>query len=319
MAIGKEEMSGNKIRKYLENCQLTCKRALQLLCFSLLSKLWDYKKENNYTLSSDQADTCKNFFDNEFEWDIKSFTNLLKTLMDIYTDNQLELPIVELNESTLPLDAQSHFITACNQLQTIDKLLDTFAYTVDDCIEAESNLTTVLETLKFLVNYKMVSIKSISYLEMRNSKPHYLYNYTALGVESKSNINQERVNYAETPINTDAVLLYRGSYYQHVNLFPFVIDENALKFEGGAKICFYTCRDNTDGSLNYNFLEDNSIVKIDNKENVKPGIDNKAINELLINPQTLSEMKLNSVYTLFQEAKKAVTGMEDEEEFENPF
>ncbi len=35
MAIGKEEISGNKIRKYLENCQLTCKRALQLLCFAL--------------------------------------------------------------------------------------------------------------------------------------------------------------------------------------------------------------------------------------------------------------------------------------------
>jgi hypothetical protein len=317
MAIGKEELSQNKMRKYLENCQLTCKRALQLLCFSLISKLWDYKKDHSYSLSADQAMTCKNFFDDEFEWDIKSFTNLLKTLIDIYTDNKLDFPIVELNECKLSFDSESDFVIACNKLQAIDKLLDSSSYTMEDCTGAESNLITVLETLKFLVNYKMVSIKSIGYLEMRNSQPHYLYNYTALGVDIKSNINQERVNYAEAPITTDAVLLYRGSYQQNVNLFPFVIDVNALAFEGGAKICFYACHNNTDGSLNYNFLEDNSIVNIANTETIKPGID---INELLMDPKKRRDMKFDSVFTLFQEAKKAVTGMEEEEEaFENPF
>ncbi len=194
--------------------------------------------------------------------------------------------------------------------------MDTSSYAIEDCIEAESNLTAVLETLKFLVNYKMVSIKSIGYLEMRNSQPHYLYNYTALGVDIKSNINQERVNYAEAPINTDAVLLYRGSYQQNVNLFPFVIDVNALAFEGGAKICFYACHNNADGSLNYTFLEDNSIVNIANTETIKPGID---INELLMDPKKRRDMRFDSVFTLFQEAKKAVTGMEEEVDFENPF
>jgi hypothetical protein len=43
MAIRKEEFSENKQRKYLENCQLTTKRALQLVGFALISKLWYYK------------------------------------------------------------------------------------------------------------------------------------------------------------------------------------------------------------------------------------------------------------------------------------
>lgn len=316
MAIGKEDMSENKQRKYLENCQLTSKRALQLLCFALISKLWDYKKDKNYMLSSAQTVTCKNFFNDEFELDINGFINLLKTLIDVFTDNNLDFPISELNEFKISLQADSDFMKACASLQAINGLLDKSSYTLNDCNEAENRLSTVLETLKFLANYKMVSIKSIGYFEMRNSKPHYLYNYTALGIDSKSNVNQERVNYAEAPINTDAVLLYKGSYQQNLNLFPFIIDVNALAFEGGAKICFYASNDNADGSLNYNFLEDNSLVNITNTETLKPGCD---INELLLDPKKRKDMRFDTVFTLFQEAKKAVTGIEDDEDFESPF
>jgi hypothetical protein len=317
MAIGKEDMSNNKLRKYLENCQLTAKRALQLLSFSLISKLWDYKKDNAYTLSPVQTETCKNFFDDEFELDINGFINLLRALTNVFTDNNLDFPIPELNEFKLSLQAESDFIKACAQLQSINLLLDKSSYTTPDCSEAESQLTIVLETLKFLAGYKMVSIKSIGYFEMRNSKPHYLYNYTALGIDIKSNVNQERVNYAEAPINTDAVLLYKGSYQQNLNLFPFIIDVNALAFEGGAKICFYSSHDNADGSLNYNFLEDNSIVNITNTETLKPGSD---INELLLDPKKRKDMRFDTVFTLFHEAKRAVTGIEDDDgSFENPF
>jgi hypothetical protein len=61
-AIGKEELSTNKQKKYLENSHLTAKRALQLLSFTLISKLWDIKKETEFTLSPEQTVTCNNFF-----------------------------------------------------------------------------------------------------------------------------------------------------------------------------------------------------------------------------------------------------------------
>lgn len=316
MAIGKEDLSENKQRKYLSNCQLTAKRALQLLCFALISKLWDYKKDKHYTLSPAQTITVTNFFDDEFELDINGYINLLNTLIAAYTDNNLDFPIPELNDFKLSLQTGSDFLVACAKLQSVGRLLEKSSYTASDCTDAEIQLTTVLAALKFLTNYKMVSIKSIGYYETRNSKPHYLYNYTALGIDSKSNINQERINYAESPINTDAVLLYKGSYQENLNLFPFIIDVNALAFEGGAKICFYASHNYTDNSLNYNFLEDDSIVNIINTETLKPGID---INELLLDPKKRKEMRFDSVFTLFKEAKKTITGIEAEEDFEDPF
>lgn len=316
MAIGKEPMSDQKLRKYLENCQLTSKRALQLVCFALLSRFWDYKKDNHYILSSEHETTCTNFFDDVIELDINGYHHLLKTLVEIYIGNGLEFPIQELNGRPLPLGASTEFTRACAQLQAIDGLLETGAFTTAQCKDAEDNVATVLETLNFLANYKMVSIKSIGYSEMRNSKPHYLYTYTALGIDLTSNINQEKINYAEAPINTDAVLLYRESYQQNLNLFPFIIDVNALTCEGGAKICFYACQNNSDGSLRYVFSEDNSEVCIASKKALVPGSD---INELLMDPEKRKAMNFTAVYTLFQEAKKAVTGSMDTDDFLNAY
>jgi len=314
MAIGKEDFSRNKLKKYIENCQLTCKRALQLLCFALISKLWDYRKEKEFTLTANQATACRNFFEDEFELDINGFISLLQNLLGMYSENNLAFPITELNEFKSLLNDGGDFINDCTQLQILDPTNASFTF--DDCIQAEENLAAILEALKFLTNYKMISIKSIGYFEMRNSRPHYLYNYTALGIDIKSNINQEKLNYAEVPINTDAVLLYKGNYQQNLNLFPFVIDVNALALEGGAKICFYASHNNSDDSLNYSFLEDNSLVNIINTETLKPGLD---INEILMDPGKKKDMRFDTVFALFREAKKAITGIEEEADFENPF
>ena len=56
-------------------------------------------------------------------------------------------------------------------------------------------------------------------------------------------------------------------------------------------------------------------IGISNTETLKPGSD---INELLLDPKKRKDMRFDTVFTLFQEAKKAVTGIEEEEDFENP-
>lgn len=136
------------------------------------------------------------------------------------------------------LQPESAFLKACEKLHAINELLDKAKFTLLDCFEAETQLTTVLTTLIFFTHYKMVSIKSIAYDEMRNSPPRYLHSYAALGIDSKFNVNSERVNYVADTICTDAILLFKGRYQESINLFPFVIDLNALTFEGGAKNLF---------------------------------------------------------------------------------
>jgi hypothetical protein len=318
MAIGKEEMSENKRRKYLAVSQLTGKRALQILCFALLSGLWDCKKERSYTLSADQQSVLQNFFDNAFEQDIDYFVNLLIHLMDVYRDNSLVFPIPEVAELAIHLQPGSEFLKSCSQLSALSHLPDKTFYPISRCREAEQHLTVVFQVLGFLINYKMVSIKSIGYFETRNTKPYYLYSYTALGIDVKSNVDQERVNQAVVPTTTDSVLLYKGSYKQSINLYPFIIDVNALAFEGGAKICFYACRNNMDDSLNYSFLEDNSRVKIADTGTLKAGTD---ISEIWMDPEKRKNLRFDIVFAQFQAAKAAVAGLDvpEDDNFQNPF
>ena len=312
IAIGKEELTIQKQKKYLENCRLTAKRALQLLCFVLISKLWDEKKDNSYNLTPEQTNTCINFFEDEFEWEINGLKDLLKTLIDIFNGNNLILPIEGLKEFEEQLQPASMFIQALEKMQSIGDISENVTPTLQDCSDAENNLTTVLTALNFLAGYKMISIKSIDYSEMRNTKPQYVYNYTDLcGIDNKSNKNtdQEKMKYEDSPINTDAVFLYKDNYKQGLNLFPFIIDMNALSLTGGQKICFYAAKATADGSLNYCFIEDNSIVNIKNTNTLKQGID---VSELLPDSNSLKNLRFDTLFNLFREAKKAITGIDDD-------
>lgn len=312
MAIGKEDLSETKQRKYIDNCLVTAKRTLQLLCFTLISEVWNRKKEKPYEFTKEQNEALRLFFEDGLEMDIDGYLRLLNHLFGIYNNHKLNFPLSELTDFEENLKAESAFVKACSGLQTINVKLDRALFSMLDCFEAETQLTTVLVNLIFLANYKMVSIKNIGYDEMRNSPPRYLHYYAALGMDSKFNINSERVNYADDPISTDAILLYKGRYQESVNLFPFIIDYNALTFEGGTKICFYSCRDIQDGSLNYCFLEDNGIENIVFSNTLKP---DTVINELMMDKEKRKLLKLDTVFKQFQEAKKIILGNDEKEEF----
>jgi hypothetical protein len=304
MAIGKEDLSESKQRKYLENCLLTLKRALQLLCFAMLSRLWDCKKSSpgKYGLNENQRAACRRFFDDQFGADLEEYVRLLKILLDIFEDHMLDLPIAELNDLKINLSEESDFMKACTSMQALSQLFERSAYTLVDCYEAEKQLVVALESLKFLANYKMVSIRNIDYYEMRDNPPRFLHNYTALGFDNRSNVNLQRVNYMTSPINTDAVLLFKETYLQGVNLFPFIIDMNALSFEGGTKICFYTRRDETNDGLCYSFLEDNREEKIFFLDTLK-SLD---INDLMQDQLRRKEFKFNNIFDLFKEARRVI-------------
>ena len=314
IAIGEEEFSEKKQRNYIENSIITVKRTLELLIFALLSRLWDYQQQNYKALTKEQNELIEHFFDDSFERDITGLVKLLKTLTEIYGQNQLEFPIPELENRKGLLNLDSDFIKACDKMQIINGILDAETYTSLDCFEAEKQLTSLLSGLNFLSAYRMVSIKAINYEAMRNSQARYLHNYTALGINVKSEINPDRINYTDQPINTDAVLLFKGQYNHSINLFPFVIDLNALTFEGGVKICFYSSRNLEDDSLDYRFLENNDIENIV-FNNIRKAIleadeqeKAKLMNKLMKDRKDRIELKLDTVFEMFQQARKTIVG-----------
>ncbi|MGB1242413.1 MAG: hypothetical protein ACPG49_07820 [Chitinophagales bacterium] len=314
MAIGKESFSETKQRKYIKKCLYIVKQTLNLVNFVLLSHLWDKQKTNPIpSISNSQKQVLSQRFDNAFESSIEEQFQLLKTLHTLFTQNNLHFPIEELSSFSSYLQIKSDFYEVCQSLQQLNRQLDKAQYNLLDCFKAETLLTSFFGFFPFLVEYRMASIKRIAYRQIRHDEPHYLHRYTALGIDSKANVDAEKVIYTPKTIYTDAVLFYKGeNYWNSTNLFPFVIDYNALTFEYGAKICFYHAQsmDGDRDCLEYNFLEDNSILHIESTGVLKPDMD---YNEWMVNEEKRQQLNLDCVVVGFQKARKTVL---DELDFE---
>jgi hypothetical protein len=310
MAIGKEDFSEAKQRKYIEKCLHIVKRSLDLVAFTLISKCWDRQKQQAFQLSEAHKTVLANRFNNSFELSILEQFRLLQVLWEIFESNEntLILPMQELKNIATQLKEGSALQQICQRLQTLDDKLDKAQYDLLDCFEAESQLADFFNHFYFLVNYRMASIKQIGYRQSRNADPRYLHRYAALGIDSKANVDAEKINYTAETVHTDAVLLYRGDNYQeNTNLFPFVIDFNALSFEHGSKICFYRAQDLNDGNLEYLFLEDNSIVYLERKGIIKPDTD---YNELMLSNDNQKTVNMDSVIDQFRAARTCLIGEE---------
>ena len=308
MAIGMEGPSDNKMRNYVDNCIATGKRTLQLLCFALISDLWNQGKDKDLGLTDEQKEPLNRFFENWIELPLMDYAGLFNGLCNIYKGLGLALPIPELADITASLEAGSDLDNAISKLHTISETPDSEKYTIQKCNAAELHLTTLLTTFSFLAAYKMVSIKSIGYEEIRNTSPRYLHNYVSLGFESKANTNMEKLNYINEPISTDSILLYKGNYLKGINLFPFVIDLSALSFESGVKICFFSSVDMGDDNMNYCFLEDNSNEVISYYDSSNSGTQ---LNDLMNDKEMRKKIRISTVFSQFREAKNTILGSID--------
>jgi len=306
MAIGKEDFSESKQRKYIEKCIQIVKRSTDLICFALISKLWDAQKQKLVTFSDIQRKILIQRFDAAFEHSIEEQFQLLSVLQQIFSNpkNELILPFQELENIGPKLNEGSDLHKTCQDLQILSEKLDRSQYNLVECFEAETLLTEFFTYFHFLVNYRMASIKYIGYRQSRNADAHYLHRYTALGIDNKANIDAEKINYTTQTIFTDAVLLYRGvNYQENINMFPFVIDYNALTFEQGTKICFYRSKSINDNNLEYMFMEDNSTIHLEKKGIQKPDTD---FNELMMSNDNLKILNLDNVVELYNEARQCL-------------
>ncbi|MFK7948334.1 MAG: CHAT domain-containing protein [Saprospiraceae bacterium] len=316
-AIGKEVLSKEKEKKYIETCLYTSKRTFKLLNFALISKLWDYRTQtsHNFQLNATQKDAIQHFFDDDFELDIQGHFDFLKNIYSVFKDNNLPLPFDGMDN--LETTSNTILAKAVKKLQHINQVLDKSQFELKHCFAVEKQLVTVLETFIFLATYKMISIRGIAYDEMRNQSPRYIHTYTVLGIDAKQNVNAERVRTDDVPINTDAILLFKGKRYQEsINLFPFIIDWNTLIFEDKAKTCFYDSKDFSDGSLNYRFLSDNKVMNITKSEALET---ESEIAKIVANQEKFKNLKLDLVHQQFYEAKIAILGKDEVEENTDDF
>ncbi|GAA0877236.1 hypothetical protein GCM10009119_02040 [Algoriphagus jejuensis] len=316
MSIGEQDYSESKMKRYLQNCHLTAKRGLQLICFSLISTLWDHQLSKKVKFSSAQSEALVKFFRDASEEDLLGFAVLLKNLLEIFAANNLDFLISEAQGLLPKLAPESDFFEACEKLNEIPQLMKGSGFQLEDCLIAETNLTIVLENLAFLAEYRMISINEIDYNQQRyDNEGLYLHNYTLLVGESQANSNsQSKVRRESSPVISHAVILFKDNYRQNINLDPFIIDFNGLALSGGSKICFYSyCNTFGNLDLNFSFIEDNSPEIVRKSDNPKPDASNlNSLNGWLSKKENRRDMNFDKVYSLFFQAKKTLTGIEEE-------
>jgi hypothetical protein len=255
----KDKKMETKIDEYISHCFSTYRIALQLINYLFVSKLWDEKNKNG------NIDTgiapLKNFFCSNRPLKLVELRTLFQALLEIYRDNQLSYPVEDqhigdINEFLQP---ESKFNSACSELEKLEDMdMGNEAYGLGHCHTAEISLTAILTRFHFFSCYQLVTLKRIEYESARNSPARYIKDMNIL--ERKEDKNLLRyLKYDNTPAQTYSVFFRNKN--KSVNLFPFLLDYNALTNEFDSQVFLYECM-NEDNGLRYFSLqsEDEAVI-----------------------------------------------------------
>lgn len=300
--IGDDQQMEPQTREqhYLDKCRDIAKRALDLVNYTLLAAWREATRQGPVALQPEQRQVVAAFFGKRFGLDLREEFQLLQALCGVFEANGLDWPFAELPALKAEWQAaDSPLGRACAQLEADVK--------AQDCERAEQGLADILAQLVFLTRYRMASIKKVGYRLIRHGQPEFLHRYVAIGIDVKFSEDTEKGKWTSSGEQNPAVLLYPGEEYsQGVNLFPFVIDYNALTFEQGAKICFFSAQDlSEDSLLEYRFLGDNSTVPVRRQGVFHPGA---KLDELMLLPESLKAFNLDCVVDSFMETRHALLG-----------
>jgi hypothetical protein len=258
-AIGKEN---GVEEKYIRKCRYIVKRTVDLTIFAFLAQLWDDVHKQKFIIAN------KNLFHGLFTMNLEMSERiaLLRRLIDIYKEQKTSSEILFISDILAianHFDETSELYSVCIELEKLGK-----NPTALDCYFAEKYLTVFCENFRFLVNYHIVSMKKIEYFNIKNINEGFLHHYVNAGYKSKEEEKEKRNfdNCTETVnlLFTNAVLLYKGNdYRKNINLFPFVIDYNALTLEKNSKIAFFKQEGFNENELEYAFFFSDENLKME--------------------------------------------------------
>ncbi len=313
-AIGSESFSQEKIDNYINHSLRTYRLILQLVNYTLITQLWDKK---GIVLESS---TITTFFKQKQTLPTAKHLALFHELRAVYIEQQVDFPFEELSAEQFQ-PKQEIFHRACEKLQALETIYHKSLQQEQHCFNIEKQLTTILEIFIFLTDFQLVSMRKIEYQRLRDrqDEPYYIKDFNVLGKrqpqQNKKQEHQRMVQYDKNPTDAYAIFLYNEK--KRFNLFPFILDYNALINEPlNSKIYFYECREEKHG-LRYFFIggenEDiltysgvnqkqgkNPILDNDNEEKLKVDI---ALEQFMAAYNALLNVEEN--FTPYQETTKA--------------
>ena len=257
-AIGrynKEITTETKIEEYIDTCFRTYRISLQLINYLFISKLWDTKRKRDIDTNKELIRT---FFIAKRKLKLVELRNLFLLMIQMFEENDIEYPIDKTSLGDLQefLDEKSQFNVASAELERLESIkIPSQLYVTNHLVSAENSLSVILSVLKFFTKCKLMTIKKIEYEESRYSKIRYIKDITVLGKEENEN-NMNFLKIDEKPEKTYSVMFIQPFMngnkmeYKKVNMFPFLLDFNALINEDSFDLIFYEFWDG-DSGLDY--------------------------------------------------------------------
>jgi hypothetical protein len=220
-------------------------RTMELMAFIMVSDLWDAINRHDEAMSYTESEAAQlnAFFDlNEKTYPYFDFLLLIDAIISIFNRKDWKFYMDELNNyangfAGTPSISKAHefllFIKNVLESDVPSRLIENY------CIQAEEQLANLLCDLKYLVKYKLVVVKNIEVIKVRNEPPP---KYKHILVELDNNYNDQGTKDTNTQLESftdmESVLLYKDNITQALSLSPFVIDENALTKNLNSKVFF---------------------------------------------------------------------------------
>ncbi len=236
-----EEISTDRLQKIINVYNVS----VQLLCYVLLSQLWDEKHtKGKIVVPEDQRAVLNAFFNlQEVEYPVYDYAQLIGAIGDIFMANEIEPFLEEFAALRKEFYGNKPFHDAYQFLEEMKKELQG-TIKADEiesfCVQAEDHLCEIFTQIGFAAKYTLAAIKTIEIEKQRHEAPHFNHNLVILDrVTASFGILDESFSYDKYSENACVILLRSDEgLYPYLNLSPFVIDENALTGQHNSKIYF---------------------------------------------------------------------------------
>ena len=304
MAISKENGS-DKCYKFCYACKRIIAITLDLTIFALISRLWDATNEKLINLDTDEREAIRRRLIMPYRLTVHEEIDLVYSMLQIFEKykDKIDLPIPELKELHPKLMSGGELDEACKRLSDINEE----TATLEQCRQAEDELTTVMCAFNFYMRYHIVSLKWSKCKKSRIFDTKFVNRYVALGLDNKSNVDMEKVNLTDNAISTDSVVMYTDnmSDKKSINMYPLVIDLNTINRENGSKICFLYANPMNNSSLEYISLDDGKIQTITNKR-IKQKVSD--INDIFMSDDDIKTYNTDTVIDTFEMLQQSLLG-----------
>ncbi|MCP4156502.1 MAG: CHAT domain-containing protein, partial [bacterium] len=229
---------------------------IQLLCFTMLSQLWDEKRENpGIFIDDDSLNHLDRFFARDSEnYGSFKYGTLLRTITRIFKANDIQYFIEGLKNIGEPFLKRDEFFDAHQIMEEIkqeiiqeatqdatgDRTGDTaepaniqHGNIEESCTTAGTQLAIILKKLLLLFDYKFTSVKNIEVKKSRHEVPQYSHETVILSGEQKKRRRRDLTHISFTDNNSVVLLENIGNVKKYLCLSPFIIDKNALGTNSG--------------------------------------------------------------------------------------